>query len=82
MLSRHSVGTYQENELTLNSSGNARPQSSQLAEPLLTDLFLKSEIVVREITSTFKKSAVGDCQTSPSPKTLVCKGKATTTTTV
>ena len=26
MLSRHSVGIYQGNELTLNSSGNARPQ--------------------------------------------------------
>ena len=28
MLSRHRVGTYQESELTRNSSANARPQSS------------------------------------------------------
>ena len=41
MLSRHSVGTYQGNEPTRNSSGNTRPQSSQLAEPLWTDPGLK-----------------------------------------
>ena len=34
MLSRRSVGTYEGNDLTRNASGNARPQSSQLAEPL------------------------------------------------
>ena len=32
MLSRHSVETYKENELTRNSSGNTGPQSSQLAQ--------------------------------------------------
>ena len=37
MLSMHSLGTYQRNELTRISSGNARPQSSQCAEPLCTD---------------------------------------------
>ena len=37
MLSRHSVGTFHENELMSNSSGNAWPQSSQLTEPLWTD---------------------------------------------
>ena len=36
-LTRHTVGTYQENELTRNSSGNTRSQSSQLAELLWTD---------------------------------------------
>ena len=37
MPSSHSVETHQGNELTRNLSGYARPQSSQLAEPLLTD---------------------------------------------
>ena len=37
ILSRRSMGTHQGNELTRNSSGNARPQSSQLAEPIETD---------------------------------------------
>ena len=32
-LSRHSMGTYQGNELTRNSPGNARLRSSRLAEP-------------------------------------------------
>ena len=40
------------NELTRNSSGNARLQSSQLAEPLWTDPGLKSGISVRELIST------------------------------
>ena len=34
MLSMRSMGIYQGNELTCNSPENARPQSSQLAEPL------------------------------------------------
>lgn len=38
-LSRHSVGSYQGNELSRNSSRNAHPQSSQVAEPLWTDLW-------------------------------------------
>ena len=54
-LSRHSVGTYQGNELTRNSSGNTRSQSSQLAEPLWTDPGLKSGISVHELISTLKK---------------------------
>ena len=36
-------------------SGNTRPQSSQLAEPLWTDPGIKSGISVREIISTLKK---------------------------
>ena len=66
-LSRHSVGTYQVlvlvgafqnlsgNELTRNSSGNTWSQSSQLAEPLKTDLAIKNRISVRELISTLKK---------------------------
>ena len=55
MLSGHSVGTYMANELTRNLSGNARPQSSQLAKTLWTDLGLKSETGARELISTKKK---------------------------
>ena len=44
MLSRRSVGTYQRNELTRNSSGNIRLRSSQLAEPLWTYSGLRSAI--------------------------------------
>ena len=51
-LSGHTVQTYQENELTRNSSGNTRSQSSQLAELLWTDPVLKSEISVRVLIST------------------------------
>ena len=51
-LSRHSVETCQENELTRNPSGNTWPQSTQLAEPLWTDPGLKSGISVRELIST------------------------------
>ena len=40
------------NELTLNSSGNTRVQSCQLAEPLWTYRGLKSGISVRELIST------------------------------
>ena len=54
-LSRHTVGNYQENELTSNSSGNTRSQSFQLAEPLWTDPGLKSGISVCELISTLKK---------------------------
>ena len=52
MLSGHGVGTYQENELTRNLSGNTRPQSSQLAEPLSTDPNIKSGISVHDRIST------------------------------
>ena len=53
-LSRHSLGTYPET-LTRNLSKNIRPQSSQLAEPLLTDPGLKSEISELELISIKKK---------------------------
>ena len=43
MLSRHRVGTHQGSELTRNSSGNIRLQSSQLAQPLWTDPWPKRE---------------------------------------
>ena len=55
MLLTYSAGIYHGNELTRNSSGNARPQSSQLAEPLLTDLGLVSGNGVRELISIEKK---------------------------
>ena len=43
------------NELSRNLSGNIRPQSSQLSEPLWTDPGINSGISVREIISTSKK---------------------------
>ena len=52
MLCRHSVGTYQGNELKRNWSVNVLPQSSQLAELLETDPGLKSETGVHELIST------------------------------
>ena len=49
-------GNLSRNELTRNSSGNTRSQWSQLAEPLWTEPGLTSEISVRELISTLKKS--------------------------
>ena len=71
MLFRH-VGTNQGNELTRNSSGNTRPQSSQLVEPLWSDPGVKSGIIVPELISTLKKkkSAGGECIAEPSAKML------------
>ena len=43
------------NELTRNLSGNIRPQSSQLAEPLWTDPCIKIGIRVLVLISTLKK---------------------------
>ena len=43
------------NELTHNLSGNIRPQSSQLAEPLWTDPGIKRGISVHELISTSKR---------------------------
>ena len=62
MLSRHSVGTYQGNKLTRNSSGNARPQSSQLAKPLWNDPDLNTGISVRELISTSNKQTNKETQ--------------------
>ena len=45
-------GNLSGNELTRNLSGNTRPQSSQLAEPLWTNPGIKSGISVRELIST------------------------------
>ena len=84
MLSRHSVGTYQENELTRNSALNARPKSSQLAEPLWTEPGLKSGIGVRERISICqkkkKKKRSGIRFVGPFPTSLTCEEKASTTT--
>ena len=51
-LYRHRVGSYPENELTRNLSGNIR---LELAEPLWTDPVMKGGISVRELISTLKK---------------------------
>ena len=49
------MGTYQGKELTRNTLRNTPSQSSQLAEPLMTDSGLKNEISERELISTLKK---------------------------
>ena len=41
LLTRHSVGAHQGNDLVRNSPGNPRPQSSQPAEPPRTDHWQK-----------------------------------------
>ena len=51
VLSRHVALTYQGSELTHNSSGNTRPLSSQLTEPLWTYPALKSGIDVHKLIS-------------------------------
>ena len=48
-------GNLSRNELTRNLSGNIRPQSSQLAEPLGIHHAVKNGINVRELISTSKK---------------------------
>ena len=54
MLSRHSMVTYQGNELTHNLSGNNCPQSSQLAKPLWFDPGLDRGIGVHKLIATKK----------------------------
>ena len=85
MLSKLSVETFQGNEPTLNSSGNTRPQSSQVDESLCTDPGLKIGIGVREListskqTTTTKRSAGGERMVDSSPKVLASREKAITT---
>ena len=55
MLFSDSVGTHQQNGPTHKSSGNARPQSSQLAEPLWTHLWPKRVEMVRANCLHLKK---------------------------
>ena len=80
-LSRHSVGTLSGNELTRNTWS----QSSHLAEPLWTNLGLKSESSVHKLNSTLKKkkrrkkkSTGGKGTVEHSPKILACEEKAIT----
>ena len=47
---------WESKELTHNLSGTTQSQSSQLAEPLQTDLGLKSGISWRKLTFTLKKN--------------------------
>ena len=78
MLSKNSVAIYQGNELTRNSSGNTRSQSSQLAEPLWTDPGVKSGIVCASWSSLWKKkkkNAGGKWIAEPSPKIIAAKKK-------
>ena len=51
-------GNLSGNELMRNLSGNTRPQSSQLAEPLWADPGVKGGISVLELASTLKNKKV------------------------
>ena len=79
-LSGHSVGTYPETSSHATLSGNTRPQSSHLAEPLSTGPGLKSGISVHKLVSTTKKkkSAGGESKVKHSSQILASEGKATT----
>ena len=77
MLFRHIEGTWRGKELTRSSSGNTRPQSSQLAEPLQTDLDLKGGIGVRVLISIKKKKKLQAGNELPSPQIFAREEKAT-----
>ena len=68
-------GNISGNELTRNSSGNARSQSFQLAEPLWTDPGLKSGISLRDLIYTFKKAQAGNELSNILPKSLHARKK-------
>ena len=68
-------GNLSGNELTRNSSGNTRLQSSQLAQPLWADPGRKSGISLRELISMLKKHKN---IVEHTPKILARKKKATT----
>ena len=53
---RVKCGNLSGNEFKRSLSGNIRPPSSQLAEPLWTDPGIKSEISARELISTSKQT--------------------------
>ena len=77
-------GRHQTSSASLrgNSSGNARPYSSQLAEPMSTDSDIKSGISVCKMISTLfvylsiYSSAVGKWFFEPSIKFLACEEKS------
>ena len=76
MLSRYSVETYQGNELARNSSGNTRPQSSQLAESLFTDSGLIKWNLCALADLHFKKRCRGmNHPNSPPPPVLTSEEK-------
>ena len=81
MLSRHSVGTYQGHKFTCNLLGNARPQSSQFAEPLWTDSGLKKWNWCAQTDLHFKKKkSIGEeWIIKPSPQILASEEKANAT---
>ena len=84
--SYHAIPTYSvrnclENELTRNSSGNARPQSSHFAEPLWTNHGLKSVksgISARDLVSTLKKkkAPAGNYLSNLPPKASLSRKQA------
>ena len=77
-LSKHSV-RISRNEPTYNLLGNIQLQSSQLTEPLWTDLGVKSGFNVRLLISTSSFLSAGrECMVEHSPKMLASEERATT----
>ena len=77
-----SYGNLSGNEVTRNSSGNARSQSSQLAEPLWSDLGLNSGISGHKLISTLnnnnkkkRRQGMNERTFSPNPRTREKKKK-------
>ena len=58
----YSAGTHQGNELTRNSPGNSRPQSSQLTEPLWTNPCCKGAKLPRsqELSTLLQNTQAGN----------------------
>ena len=75
MLSSHCVGTCQGNELTRNSSGSPRSQSSQIAEPVWTDPNpnLKNGIVARKVVSTFGEIKIAQTGNDSTSLIFLCR---------
>ena len=77
------MGTSHGNGLTRNSSGDTRPQSPQLAEPLWTYSGLKTERYRCARADPYlkkkeEKKSAGANESSPFPKLLTFLEKATT----
>ena len=72
-------GNLSGNELTRKSSGNTRPQSSKLTEPLWTNPGIKSGNSARKLISTEKKkkAQAGNDWSNILPKIITSKKKAT-----
>ena len=79
MLSRHSVGIFQRNELTRNSLGNIRPQSAHWFWPKMWDWCAWADLHLY-IKKKSKWGGGGGDKLPNVPKIITSKEKPTTTT--